>query len=256
MVGIEDSELSVDGYTMLRKDRIIGDKLRGGGVLLYVKNSVNVTIREDFSDTFFAECVWCDIEIGGEKTLVAVCYRPPGSDKVQDEALYKFFHKAGKDKHKLLIMGDFNYPELNWQKPESLDDSHPFLKCINDNFLIQFVENSTRGENVLDLVFASEENMIEDLRVGEPFGSSDHQVITWNFVASKERRVQREENKMHDYFKANYDQMREDTKLINWAEIVTGVDVEADWNRFKLTVDALREKLVPLKKLGWEDASG
>ena len=34
---IGNSELNVEGYTMLRRDRIIDVKLKGGGVLLYIK---------------------------------------------------------------------------------------------------------------------------------------------------------------------------------------------------------------------------
>ena len=58
-------------------------------------------------------------------------------------------------------MGDFNFSKLDWKKPETLDDLHPFLKCINDNFLIQYVDEPTRRKNILDLVFTSEENMMK-----------------------------------------------------------------------------------------------
>jgi len=244
---INDSELSIDGYTIIRKDRIIGIKTRGGGVLLYIKNCLNVVVREEFSDDDFdAECIWCEIEIGGEKTLVGLCYRPPDSTKTQDETLYRNFCKVNKEK--VLIMGDFNFPELNWAKPESLDGSHPFLKCINNCFLIQCVESSTREKNVLDLVFTSEENMIENLTVGEPFGTSDHQIIRWTFVACKPNFDQTEKFKTLDYFKVDYNKIREEAKLINWDEIVTGKDVATDYIGFKLAMESMIDKWVPFKK--------
>ena len=43
-------------------------------------------------------------------------------------------------------------------------------------FLNQYVEESTRGENTL-LFFFSNEEIIENLRVGDNSGLSDHQVI-------------------------------------------------------------------------------
>jgi ribonucleases P/MRP protein subunit RPP40 len=243
---IEDAELVIDGYTMMRKDRVVGTKVRGGGVLLYVKNLINVVLREDYFDNNFQECIWCDIEIGGEKTLVGLCYRPPDSNKTQDEALFKML--AGVSREKLLLMGDFNFPELNWGKPETLDDSHSFLKCINDNFLIQCVENSTRGNNVLDLVFTSEENMIENLTVGEPFGTSDHQIIRWYFSSIKETIKRNDEIKMHDYFKADYDGMREEISSIDFDEIIIGDSVEQDWDCFKLIMEKLKDKWVPFRR--------
>ena len=36
---LQNSELNIDGYILLRKDRIVGDKVRGGGVILYRKYS-------------------------------------------------------------------------------------------------------------------------------------------------------------------------------------------------------------------------
>jgi Reverse transcriptase (RNA-dependent DNA polymerase)/Endonuclease-reverse transcriptase len=243
---IENSELNLDGYTMLRKDRMVGDKSRGGGVLLYIKNSWNANARDDLTDANFPESVWCDLKIGEDKTLVGICYRPPGNNKIQDEALIKMMGKASEEK--LLLMGDFNYPELDWSKPESLDDSHLFLKCVNDNFLIQCVEDSTREENILDLVFTSEENMVENLTVGEPFGTSDHQIVRWVFVASKEKFKQKDEIQNYDYFKADYDQMRNDVRLIDWEGKMSGDDVERNWTFFRNLMEGLRNKWVPLRR--------
>ena len=49
------------------KNRVVEDKLRGGGVLLYIKNSINVILREDFSGSVFPESMCCDLEVGGIK---------------------------------------------------------------------------------------------------------------------------------------------------------------------------------------------
>ena len=242
---VQDSEICVEGYTLLRKDRAIGDKIRGGGVALYIKNEISVTARDDLTEANFPESIWCNIEIGGEKTLVGVCYRPPSNNKICDDAMYKLVTRASREH--VLIMGDFNFPELDWAKSETLDDSHPFIECVNDNFLFQGVIECTRSSNILDLVLTSEENMIDNVSVGEPFGSSDHQIIRFDFIACKESSTL-VENKMHDYFKADYEEMREESKIIKWEGIVMGVDVEVDWNSLKLEIAKLRDKYVPYKK--------
>jgi ribonuclease P/MRP protein subunit RPP40 len=242
---VQDSEICVEGYTLLRKDRVIGDKIRGGGVALYIKNEFSVTARDDLNEANFPESIWCNIEIGGEKTLVGVCYRPPSKNKICDEAMYKLITRASREQ--VLIMGDFNFPELDWAKPETLDDSHPFIECVNDNFLFQGVIECTRSSNILDLILTSEENLIDNVSVDEPFGSSDHQTIRFDFIAFKESSTL-VENKMHDYFKADYEQMREDSKIINWEGIVMGIDVEVDWNSLKFEIANLRDKYVPYKR--------
>src|SRR5271163_4472517 len=53
---MNDSELNIDeSYTLFRKDKIIGDKLRGGGVMLYIKSTLNATIREDITSDVRSE---------------------------------------------------------------------------------------------------------------------------------------------------------------------------------------------------------
>ena len=39
---LQNSELNIDGYILLRKGRIVGDKVRGGGVMLYIKNMLYI----------------------------------------------------------------------------------------------------------------------------------------------------------------------------------------------------------------------
>ena len=75
---------------------------------------------------------------------------------------------------KIMLMGDFNFLKLDWRKPE-MTRSH--FNNINDNFLIQHVDEPSREKNILDLVFTCDENMIENLSVGEHFATSDHQII-------------------------------------------------------------------------------
>ena len=113
-------------------------------------------------------------------------------------------------------------------------------------FLFQGVAECTRDKNILDLILTFEENMIDNVIVGEPFGSSDHQIIRWDFVACREGN--KEEIKIHNFLKADYEQMREASKLINLAGIIKGTDIEMDWNGFKVEITKLRDKFVPFKK--------
>ena len=44
------------------------------------------------------------------------------------------------------------------------------LDFANEEYLTQWVDKPTRGNNTLDLVFSSEDNMISKLSVGEKLG--------------------------------------------------------------------------------------
>ena len=74
-------------------------------------------------------------------------------------------------------MGDFNFPEIKWESDEASGNEGKFLECIQDLFFTQHVLLSTRGDNILNLVMSNEEGLVENLTVGEPFGTSDYCVM-------------------------------------------------------------------------------
>jgi len=125
---LQNSELNIDGYVLLRKDRIVGDKIKSGGVMLYIRSTLNATVREDFDSQIFPECICVMLKLRMKNTLIGICFRCPESEKLSDEALFELISKAIVEK--IMLMGDFNFSELDWRKPETLDDAHPFLKCI------------------------------------------------------------------------------------------------------------------------------
>ena len=67
-----DSEVHIPGYVLVRKDR----NHQGGGVGIFIKNSLTFNVRSDFGiDT---ESIWVDLFLPNSKPiLIRVCYRPP-----------------------------------------------------------------------------------------------------------------------------------------------------------------------------------
>ena len=57
---ISDSEISIMGYSIVRKDRQNSSKACGGGVLIYVRNGIPFIRQAKFVDDNF-ECFWIEI---------------------------------------------------------------------------------------------------------------------------------------------------------------------------------------------------
>ena len=83
---------------------------KGGGVLLYVKSKLKP--QETTFTSPFKDQVWCkiaDLHIG-------VCYRSMNYSIVgpdnNDNNLYQLLHEVSKEH--FLLMGDFNFPDVNW----------------------------------------------------------------------------------------------------------------------------------------------
>ena len=71
----------------------------------------------------------------------------------------------------------------NQTKPVEINKK--FLECIQDSFFTQHVFLHTSGDNILDLVMFNDEGLVENLSVGEPFGTSEHCVIIWDMVIKR-----------------------------------------------------------------------
>jgi hypothetical protein len=144
-------------------------------------------------------------------------------------------------------MGDFNYPNIDWEKLDGDTNSLEFLNLVQDCFLVQHVNVPTRGDNILDLVFTSEDNMVENIEVREHFSSSDHNIIVWTLNC----KTVMNENHMinYDYTKADYVKINENIKSINWDIEFFGKNADQMWSKFNDVVITNITSHVPLKKI-------
>ena len=82
-------------------------------------------------------------------------------------------------------MGDFNHEYIQRKSLESTGgEDQQFLFLIQDRFLIQHVLRPTREDNVLDLVLSSQNELVDNVKIHEPLGNSDHNIIKY-ILASK-----------------------------------------------------------------------
>ena len=196
-----------------------------------MRNDLHPIHKTELTESNFPESLWCSINCNGENTLIGVCYRAPDSAEINDKALYSLLNRVKNQR--VVVLGDFNYPEINWSQGDTLDAAHPFIECIANNFLFQLVEEPTRGKNFLDLVLSSDDSMVQKLQIGEPFESSDHQVIRLELVCEK-RAVERN-LKIYDYFKADYNEVRKYTESLNWDSMskLDNIGVDEIWAQMK-----------------------
>ena len=104
-----DAELGLEGYVMSRKDRI---GRRGGGVLLYIKETIpayEVQLNEE------ADCnvaIWCKLVRGHTTFTIGVVYRCPNITKQNNEKIHNAISEVSKGD--CIIMGDFNHGNIKW----------------------------------------------------------------------------------------------------------------------------------------------
>ena len=143
---------ALNGYKEIRKDRAHG---RGGGVLMYISDTLSFKPRNDLSfPQKTAECLCVEIDLPKEKNfVVCIVYRPPSSD-VNDflDDLESLMLTVNSSDKSVCIMGDFNIDLLS-NSPNSLR----FQNILASNAFSVMIDKPTRisdhSSSLLDNIF-------------------------------------------------------------------------------------------------------
>ena len=80
---------------MFHKDR---EGRKGGGVALYVRNTLNSSVNRTIKTDRNTESLWIDITIGGRKIVVGIIYRPPDLNEEASASLLQEITRGSRYK--------------------------------------------------------------------------------------------------------------------------------------------------------------
>ena len=143
-------------------------------------------------------------------------------------------------------MGDFNHPDIRWNSLDSSNESAKFLLLVENCFLTQHVLEPTRGDNVLDLSLSSNKELVDNVTVVEPLGTSGHSQINFNLIAKTGSRYSKQRKR--DFKKGDYVHMISYLENMKWAEILENKIAEQCWESLKSEFDYMIQKFIPNKK--------
>ena len=244
---LQTSEVNIPGYTLyenLTKN--------GRGICLYVDQKLNV--GEANIDTYDSEeCVWIEVRGKENETLTVGCiYRSPNTSEENCTNINKMIQNLNSTK-KILVMGDFNYPEIIWKDPDNIHatdaKAEVFLESTRDAFLFQHVTEPTRHRanqkrNLLDLVFTTDDS-VDNVRLEAPIGKSDHCSIAFEVQMNYD--IKNEHQKSYpNYNKADYNAMKTDVTNIDWKNQLANKDVNEAWNLLNQTLKESCKRNVPI----------
>ncbi|XP_073518171.1 uncharacterized protein [Phyllobates terribilis] len=161
-------------------------------------------------------------------------------------------------KYDVVVMGDFNYPDICWESLSSKTNrSSKFLSSLADNFIFQKVGEKTRGSATLDLILINREEMVEEVKVAGTLGGSDHAIIEF-WITRGGRHVKTQTSRL-DFRKADFKRLRKRIGGIQWLDVLKDKNVQEGWEIFKneilkaqsLTIPKSRKNGKHLRKPGW-----
>ncbi|KAK2186846.1 hypothetical protein NP493_187g03054 [Ridgeia piscesae] len=123
------------GYVMFRKDRI---GRRGGGIILYIKESIQAYEIKLEKEAEWEEAVWCNIVTGNSTLTVGLVYRSQNISTHENEKVQNAIKEVSK--RDCIIMGDFNHGRIQWTSRQSTgSEDQNFFNLVQDSFLTQHV---------------------------------------------------------------------------------------------------------------------
>jgi hypothetical protein len=249
-----DGELRLEGFDLFRMDRV---SRKGGGVALYIRAGWQVERQDNLSGKY-EEALWCLVKTPEANLLVGVCYRSPSSSDLNNDHLLQMVKRAREfidrqnTKTHLLLMGDFNYPQIDFDKLEvetsSDSPAYKFLDQVQEMYLIQHVSQTTRSRaginpSLLDLIFTDEENLLGDINYEVPLGKSDHLCLSWKITIKKPENATN--NCKRNFWKGNYASLNEELASTIWEDLLILNSVEKMWEAFRSRLHQLVDKHVP-----------
>ena len=235
------SEVNIPGYNMFLNCR---ENKRGGGVLLYIKDTINATeINKEKRSAY--ESVYVKIKINKQYLIIATIYRPPKMTPENDKLLYDEIETVVKTKTSI-ICGDFNLPRINWKLFTSDSEGSRLLKLMKKLYLSQFVSEPTLDNNILDIILASDTDLINACEVGEILSNSDHKIIRCKVNCE----VDVKENTLlvPNYKKGNILGLKTELQKIDWQTAFGNKNVEQMCTHFTKILLEVESKWIPKVK--------
>ena len=222
------------------------------GAALYINNKLNPQEVSNLNDHTFEESTWCSIERGDQKLLLGTVYRSPNSTDENNELLLNLLEQkeiSENSYNKVCIMGDFNYPNIDWSN-RALSESGKgscLQDKIDDILFFQKVENNTRHRqgqksNMLDLIIVNDEDFISTIKHSSPLGNSDHEMLQFSLYMP-ETPTKVEYTKVFNMKKGNYDNMRKEIAGLTWQ--LTDKSTNEIYNNIKDAIHTTMEKNIP-----------
>ena len=238
--------LGWEGYRIWRRDR---EGKPGGGVAILAKEELRA--REIDLTVNKAEIIAIEVNTReGEKLLVVCLYMPPltgawtrEEHKEMMEELLGQLEKLSDKYYRILITGDFNAKEIDWEKQEAGKEEDSWnsklLDFATEHILTQHVRENTRirgndEPSRLDLVFTRGDGSIRNIEHLSPVGKSDHMVLEWDLVVDQEVEEEDEKHKeeRYNFNKANFAELKCFFGRFDWSILHTLRSVNDKFNKF------------------------
>ena len=205
-----NTEISIEDYLLLRKDRT-GQSNHWGGTVIYYHKDLHI-YELDIPENNM-EAIWMEAVMMSQKIVIACIYRPP-----KDKAFISNFRKiAEKFCHRsnVLLLGDFN---IDLSADQESQQTRHFKQTLYELNLTNVIKNYTRvtdrSKTLIDLALTIDTSKVSKCGTF-PIGLSDHDLIYTVININREKTPPRL-IEVRNYKDVDEAKLREDLDLAPW----------------------------------------
>ena len=148
---------------------------------------------------YFQEHACSKIKLSEKTSLYTLClYRSLNNISENNKLLNQLILNTSLVGGKLLTLGDFNFPAINW---DSLSTEHLFNHCASeflaatqDAFLFQYIQSPAHTRpnqkpTLIDLIFQQHDLTITNMTSSAPLGKSYHKILRFYYAVDNNSKI-------------------------------------------------------------------
>ena len=187
-----------------------------------------------------------------KKICVTTCYRVGTLGEANLSEISKHIHLVSTTKSIIChtIIGDMNLDTVNWEESSSSTPLHKeFLTIFANHNLSQLITFPTHYlGNTLDIILSDVPSAVSNIKICDhnEYVKSDHFAITFDMIFSKLiSRNKGSKRTIRNYKKANWRDINNALRTINWHRSIDYMDINSSWDNFKLILNSIYNQHIP-----------
>lgn len=239
-------------YEIIRCDRVAKT---GGGVAFVCNRCLRTSVVLSNSVNNGFELLCLDVLSVNWAVRLVLVYRAPSCDRNLTDRLFNIISDLISNDLESVVLGDFNMPDFYYPADRAVgtgvaSSSLGLQNLVSSHGLLPLVRESTRGDNILDLVLASMDGLVNHLRVGPPIGSSDHNSISFVIAGFKGATKHSALVSRRLYSHADYDAIRIFLSQVRWIDLFESQpDVNSKYELFLMVLQKAIDIFIPIKRV-------
>ena len=266
---INDNEILPSNlYTIFRRDRSLEShptdkdnpkKIRrnGGGVLIAINNNLAASFKI-IPLKCKAEILAVEIMLENNTTIIiSTCYRVDTLGLNNAEEILKAVSTLMRKKSakKVILVGNFNLPHINWSDGTGVSTiDNKFLNGFAEYGIVQCIHSSTHNKgSILYILPSKSKNYVCNVKVlnDKSYRYSDYHPITFD-IKTKCIRHNLLKRKMYNFNRADWPSIKSELDSVNWAIAMDTIEPDISWMNFKIILNNIINKFVPLVNIKTE----